>query len=74
MSDLKIVLISYLALTLTPMLKEAFEGGDKLSSSTVMGGMTMVQPEHVAEVVTWLLSDEASKVWGANIPVGGAPP
>lgn len=38
------------------------------------GGFTMVEPEDIAEVVTWLLSNESSKVWGANIPVGASPP
>lgn len=60
--------------TLTPMLKEFFEGGEHVTAETDLGGWHLIKPEDVAEVVTWLLGDESTNVWGANIPVGAAPP
>lgn len=57
------------------MLKDFFDGGEMMQAGMeIGGGFTMVEPEDIAEVVTWLLSNESSKVWGANIPVGASPP
>lgn len=57
------------------MLAQFFDGGDKVTAETAeMGGFSIIQPEDVAEVATWLLGEESGKVWGANIPVGAAPP
>jgi hypothetical protein len=56
------------------MLAQFFDGADHLSGQADLGGFTLVQPEDIADVVTWLLSEESSKVWGANIPVGASPP
>jgi len=33
-----------------------------------------VEPEDIAEVITWLLSEDSSKVSGINMPVGDSAP
>ncbi|KAJ9662021.1 hypothetical protein H2198_001563 [Neophaeococcomyces mojaviensis] len=58
--------------TNTPMLSQFFDASAATSGDTM--GFDLVSPEHIAEVITWLLSENSSKVSGANIPVGASAP
>jgi len=61
------------AATRTPMLPQFFPanaGGEVLDT----GGFNLVEPEDIAEVITWLLSEDSSKVSGINMPVGDSAP
>ena len=35
-------------------------------------GIIMLDPERVAETITWLLSEESTGVNGVNIPIGAS--
>lgn len=54
------------------MLSQFFDASAATSGDTM--GFDLVSPEHIAEVITWLLSENSSKVSGANIPVGASAP
>lgn len=58
--------------TLTPLAREAWKDENKaqrLLSRIPLG--RFLEPSEVADVVTWLLSDQASMITGASIPVDG---
>jgi len=54
------------------MLSQFFDANAATDGDTM--GFDLVNPEHIAEVITWLLSGDSSKVSGVNIPVGASPP
>ena len=57
--------------TLTPALRSAIDRGERdVSSLTVNAALRrLVDPAEIARVVTFLASDAASAMTGANVPV-----
>jgi len=64
------------AATLTPMLAQFFPANSGVNNGAALetGGYNLIGPEHIAEAVTWLLSEDSSKVSGINMPVGDCAP
>lgn len=49
-------------------------GSDQVKEAYAKEGFTVIQPEDVARVIVWLLSNDSWPVYGANINVGAAMP
>jgi hypothetical protein len=65
---------SHIGSTATPMLKD-FTGGNQAQLDNWKNrGWEVIEPEDVARVVVWLLSEDSRSVFGANINIGAAPP
>ncbi|KAF4202553.1 hypothetical protein CNMCM8927_000098 [Aspergillus lentulus] len=60
--------------TNTPMLNKFFDVSDDVKKDYLRSGWTSMQPEDVARVIVWLLSEDSKCVFGANINVGAAVP
>ncbi len=52
------------------MMKGFVGGNEKQLEEWKARGWNMMDPEDVARVVVWLLSEDARSVFGANINVG----
>jgi hypothetical protein len=60
--------------TSTPMLKDFTGGNLGQLNDWKSRGWEVIEPEDVARVVVWLLSEDSRSVFGANINIGAAPP
>ncbi|KAL4861475.1 hypothetical protein BDV12DRAFT_191060 [Aspergillus spectabilis] len=60
----------------TPMMKYFLPAQSKQNETAIRKelegrGARIMEPEHVAEAIVWLLSDESARVTGVNLVVGG---
>lgn len=53
-----------------PQFFPANVGGEVIDTA----GYNLIEPEDIAETVTWLLSEDSSKISGVNLAVGDSPP
>ncbi|OQV09724.1 hypothetical protein CLAIMM_13814 [Cladophialophora immunda] len=60
--------------TATPMLREFTGGKDAQLEDWKSRGWEIIEPDDVARVVVWLLSEDSRSVFGANLNIGAAPP
>ncbi|EXJ81385.1 hypothetical protein A1O3_07676 [Capronia epimyces CBS 606.96] len=63
--------------TRTPMLAQFFAGtagAESITSAADTGGFNLVEADDIARTVLWLLSEDASQVFGVNLPVGDTVP
>lgn len=69
-----LVLILYTAATKTPMLLQFFDAPKDGAAPIDTSGFNLIEPDSIAQAVTWLLGDNSSQVMGINMAVGDTPP
>ena len=60
--------------TKTGMALKWYKNEEEAVADMKKRGITLLEPETVANTVVWLLGEESTNISGANIPVGASPP
>ncbi len=61
-----------LGATKTGMALSWYSSEDEAVADMAKRGITLLEPEQVADTIIWLLGDESSGVSGINIPIGAS--
>ncbi|KIV88802.1 hypothetical protein PV10_08445 [Exophiala mesophila] len=60
--------------TKTGMAVEWYKNEEEAMADMARRGITLLEPDRVANAIVWLLSDESGDVSGVNIPIGASVP
>lgn len=56
------------------MLLQFFDAPQDGAAPIDTSGFNLIEPDSIAQAVTWLLGDDSSQVMGINMAVGDTPP
>lgn len=60
--------------TKTGMALQWYKSEEEAVADMAKRGITLLEPERVANAIVWLLGDESGDVSGVNVPIGASVP